>query len=121
VDSKYCPKIPPKAPNDHCAAADAAKDLFGNGIIEEIHSEAFWDDIMSSSSPDSLKYVDPSFVTTIATGHPDTGYPSEVGTTVEVDSSVHYYGNDFDHHISGVGSVYSYNNGNVTYQQTVGY
>ncbi|CAB3989727.1 Forkhead box N4 [Paramuricea clavata] len=120
MDSKYCPKAPPKDHNDHCAAADAAKDLFGNGIMEEMHSEAFWDDIMSSSSPDSLKYVDPTFVTSIAVGHPETGYPNEVSTTVEVDSSAHYYGNEFDNHISNVGNVYSYSNGNI-YPQTVGY
>ena len=120
MDGKYCPKVPPKDRNEHCAAADAAKDLFGNVIIEEIHSEAFWDDIMSSSSPDSLKYVDPNFVTSIAAGHPDTGYHNEVSTTVEVDSSAHYYGNEFDNRISSVGNVYNYNNGSI-YQQTVGY
>ena len=121
MDNKYNPKVPPKDHNDHCvAAADAAKDLFGNGIIEEIHSEAFWDDIMSSSSPDSLKYVDPSFVAPIAAGPHDTGYPNEVSTTIEVDSSAHYYGNEYDNHLPNVGNVYSYNNGNM-YQQTVGY
>ena len=121
MDNKYNPKVPPKDHNDHCvAAADAAKDLFGNVIIEEIHSEAFWDDIMSSSSPDSLKYVDPTFVPSIATGAHDAVYPNEVSTTIEVDSSAHYYGNEYENHLSNVGNVYNYSNGNM-YQQTVGY
>lgn len=120
MDGKYCPKLPPKDHSNHLATVDPAKDLFGNGIIEEIHSEAFWDDIMSSSSPDSLKYVDPGFITSIAAGHPDTGYRNEASSTIEVDSSAHFYGNEFDNHISSVGNVYSYSNGNI-YSQTVGY
>lgn len=82
--------------------------------MEEINSEAFWDDIMSSSSPDSLKYVDPSFVTSVA----HEGYPTEVSTTVEVDSSTHFYGNGYDQHIPNMGNAYYNNNG---YPQTVGY
>ena len=120
IDSKYCPKVSTKDHNEHFPTVDAGKDLFGNGIIEEMHSEAFWDDIMSSSSPDSLKYVDPNFVTSIAVNHPEVGYPNEVSTTVEVDSSAQYYGNEFDNHLSNVGNVYSYSNGSI-YPQTVGY
>ena len=101
-DNKYCNKTV----EDHSAAATAAKDLFGNGIMEEINSEAFWDDIMSSSSPDSLKYVDPSF----NVAH--EGYPNEVSTTVEVDSSSQYY--EYDHHMAG---QHYYN----SYPQTVNY
>ena len=82
--------------------------------MEEINSEAFWDDIMSSSSPDSLKYVDPTFVTSGV----HNSYPSEVSTTVEVDSSAHFYGNEYDQHIPNVSNAYYNSN---AYPQTVGY
>lgn len=120
LTEKFCLKRSTNNPNDHYAAADAAKDLFGNGIMEEINSETFWDDIMSSSSPDSLKYVDPSCLTSVA----HERYPSEVSTTVEVDSSSHFYGNEYDHHIPNIGNAYyssSSSNNNGGYPQAVSY
>ena len=88
---------------DDVAAADAAKELFGNNLIQEIqqHEELDWDDIISSGSNLNL---DPALTnSTMASNvnglHLQTAPITT--TTVELDTSAQYFLNgdmrhDFD-------------------------
>lgn len=73
---------------DDKAAADAAKELFGNNLIQEIQNEELdWDEIMASSTD---LHLDPTLTTTMTT----TTMPIQNGTTtttVEIDNAAHYY------------------------------
>ena len=73
---------------DDKAAADAAKELFGNNLIQEIQNEDLdWDEIMASSTDIQL---DPTLTTTMTT----TTMPIHNGTTTtteEIDNAAHYY------------------------------
>lgn len=80
------------------AAADAAKELFGNNLIQEIqqHEELDWDDIISSGTDLNLA---PGLTTSIAPNINDLNLQSApVTTTVELDNSAQYFisGHDFD-------------------------
>ena len=72
---------------DDKAAADAAKELFGNNLIQEIqHNEVLdWDDIISSSDLPQ----DPTLTTTTVVQQNGC---DPLTTTVELDNSSQYYG-----------------------------
>lgn len=78
------------------AAADAAKELFGNNLIQEIqqHEELDWDDIISSSTDINLvpALSTPSMAPTLNI------QSAPITNTVELDNSAQYFinGNDFD-------------------------
>ena len=74
------------------AAADAAKELFGNNLIQEIQQNEVldWDDIISSNGLP----IDPTLTTTTTQVH-NTCEP--LTTTVELDNAAHYYGNTNGH------------------------
>lgn len=86
------------------AAADAAKELFGNDLIQEIqHNEVLdWDDIISQSTD---LPIDPTLSTCtslpISTQHINgINGCDPITTTVEMENSTHYFvnsdGQDFD-------------------------
>ncbi|XP_032231605.1 forkhead box protein N4 isoform X2 [Nematostella vectensis] len=82
------------------AAADAAKELFGNDLIQEIqqHDVLDWDDIISSGNDLNL---DPHITTTTMAPTINGGqiHPDPITTTVELDNSSHFYMNgDQMHH-----------------------
>lgn len=81
------------------AAADAAKELFGNNLIQEIqqHEELDWDDIISSSTDLNLA---PGLTTSsISPSINDLNiHTAPITTTVELDNSAQYFinGGEFD-------------------------
>ncbi|KAK3702958.1 hypothetical protein QZH41_012405 [Actinostola sp. cb2023] len=81
------------------AAADAAKELFGNNLIQEIqqHEELDWDDIISSGTDLNLAptLTNSTMGPSISALNIQT---APVTTTVELDNSAQYFinGHDFD-------------------------
>jgi len=77
--------VPQMTEIDDRAAADAAKELFGNDLLHDMQDEELWKEIMSSTEG----LADP--VLTAATTAPTQRYTDPTVTTVEIDSSSHYF------------------------------
>ena len=64
------------------AAADAAKDLFGNDLFHDVHAEEFWNDLLSTNTSEpNLNFFD-----NVQHGNPVNNEIS----TVEIDSSLKF-------------------------------
>lgn len=92
---------------EHCedrAAADAAKELFGNDLIQEIQQNEVldWDDIISQSTELPIDPTLSTCTTLPITTHPINGMHGcdPITTTVEMENSTQFFingdGQDFD-------------------------
>lgn len=117
ISSEDLENSPELIQSENCedmAAADAAKELFGNDLIQEIQQNEVldWDDIISQSTELPL---DPalSTCTTLPMSTPINGIHGcdPITTTVEIENSGQYFvngdGQDFDISLPIVSQYYS--------------